>query len=119
MTVPEVLCKTVAMQNNSQRPCSLCPIPQLRLVGVRKSYIYLYYFPDTLSSGPHYKSLFGGPPGCTLLPIHTFGVVPEYSHALKKGAHTHHPLLPYRSSPDSHELLPSCHQTVTYGGHFP
>ena len=25
------------------------------------------YLLDTLSSGPHYKSLFGSPPGCTLL----------------------------------------------------
>ena len=44
MTVPEVICKTVAMQNNdSQWPCSMCPIPRLRLVGVRTSYIFLIF----------------------------------------------------------------------------
>ena len=58
MTMLEAICKTVAMENNSQCPCSLCPIPHLRLVGVMTSHIYLL---DTLSSGPHYKSLFGGP----------------------------------------------------------
>ena len=40
MTTPEVICKTVAMQNSSQWPCSTCPIPQLRLMGLRTSYIY-------------------------------------------------------------------------------
>ena len=34
MTVLVVICKTVDMQNNSQWPCSMCPIPQFRLVGV-------------------------------------------------------------------------------------
>ena len=60
MTILEVICKTVAMQNSSQWPCSTHPIPQLRLVGVRASYIFKYFL-DTLSSGPHYKSFFGGP----------------------------------------------------------
>ena len=40
MTMPEVSCTAVAIQNSSQWPCSTCPIPQLRLVGVRTSYIY-------------------------------------------------------------------------------
>ena len=42
MTVLEVICKTVAMQNNSQWPCSMCPIPQFRLVGggLRMSHIF-------------------------------------------------------------------------------
>ena len=40
MTMPEVSCKAVAIKNSSQWPCSMCPIPQLRLVGVRTSYIY-------------------------------------------------------------------------------
>ena len=63
MTILEVICKTVAIENKSQWPCSMLPIPQLRLVGVRTSYIYFFqYFLDTLSTGPHYKSLFGGPP---------------------------------------------------------
>ena len=38
--------------------------PQIRLVGVRTSYIYISW---TVSSGPHYKSLFGPRLGCTLL----------------------------------------------------
>ena len=37
---PEVSCKTVAMQNSSQWPCSTCPIPQLRPAGVRTSHIF-------------------------------------------------------------------------------
>ena len=40
MTVLEVICKTVAMQNNSRWPGSMCPIPQFRLVGVRTSHIF-------------------------------------------------------------------------------
>ena len=38
----------------------MCPIPQLRLVGVRTSYIYFSNISWTPSSGPHYKSLFWG-----------------------------------------------------------
>ena len=38
--MPEVSCKAVAIQNSSEWPCSMCPIPQLRLVGVRTSYIF-------------------------------------------------------------------------------
>ena len=70
--MPEVSCKTVVMQNYSQWPCSMCPILHFRLVGVRTSYIHthiythiyvciIHIFLDTLSSGPHYKALFGGP----------------------------------------------------------
>ena len=40
MTMPEVSCKAVAVQNSSEWPCSMCPFPQRRLVGVRTSYIY-------------------------------------------------------------------------------
>ena len=40
MTILEVSYKTVAMQNSSQWPCSMCPIPQFRLVGVGTSSIY-------------------------------------------------------------------------------
>ena len=60
MTMPELSCKTVAMQNSSQLPCSMCPIPKFRLVAVRTSYIYIF-ISWTLSSGPHYKPLFGSP----------------------------------------------------------
>ena len=56
MAILEVICKTAAIQNNSQWPCSMCPIPQLRLVGVRTSYIYIFFLLDTLSSGAHYTS---------------------------------------------------------------
>ena len=40
MTMAEVCCKAVAMQNSSQWPCSMCPFTQLKLVGVRTSHIY-------------------------------------------------------------------------------
>ena len=40
----EVICKIVAIQNNSQWPCFMHPILQLRLVGVRTSYIYIYIY---------------------------------------------------------------------------
>ena len=65
--MPVVSCKIVAMQNSSGWPCSMCPIPQFRVAGVRTSHIFFWYFLDTLSSGPRYKSLFGSPFGCTLL----------------------------------------------------
>ena len=45
MTMPEVSHKAVAVQNSSQWPCSMCPFPQLRLVGVRTSYIFFLIFP--------------------------------------------------------------------------
>ena len=61
MAMPRVICKTVAMQNNSQWPCSMYPIPQFILVGVRTSYIF-YISLDSLSSVPHCKFLFGGGP---------------------------------------------------------
>ena len=71
MTKREVSCEAVAIQNNSQWPCSRRPNPQLRLVGVRTSFIYFFYFLNTLSSPPHYKSFFTRPPaptiGCILL----------------------------------------------------
>ena len=61
MTVPAVSCKAAATQNSSEWPCSMCPIlPWLRLVGGEDILsIFFYYFLDTLSSGPHYKSLLG------------------------------------------------------------
>ena len=43
MTILEVICKTVAIQNNSQWPCSMHPIPQLRLVGGEDN-LYTYFF---------------------------------------------------------------------------
>ena len=47
MTMPEVSCTAVAMQNSSEWPCSMCPIPQLRLVGVRTSDTYFsLIFPE-------------------------------------------------------------------------
>ena len=46
MTMPEVSCKVV-VQNSSEWPCFLCPIPPLRLAGVRTSYIYFsLIFPE-------------------------------------------------------------------------
>ena len=43
MAILEVSCKTVAIQNNSQWLCSKRPIPQLKLVGVRTSYTYIFF----------------------------------------------------------------------------
>ena len=40
MTILEVSCTAVGVQNSSEWPCSMCPLPQLRLVGVRTSYTY-------------------------------------------------------------------------------
>ena len=84
MTILEVICKTVAIQNNSQWPCSMRPIPQLRLVGVRTSYIYFFFsnISWTPSSGPHYKSLFGDPLGCTLLHPFQFMHMQIWDHRL-------------------------------------
>ena len=42
MTILEVTYKTVAVQNSSEWPCSMCPFPQLRLVGVRTFYICIF-----------------------------------------------------------------------------
>ena len=39
----EVICENVVIQNNSQWPSSTHPIPKLRLVGVRTSYICIYF----------------------------------------------------------------------------
>ena len=38
--MPEVSCTAAAIQNSSEWPCSMCPFLQLRLMGVRASYIY-------------------------------------------------------------------------------
>ena len=66
MTMPEVSCKAVAMQNSSQWPCSMCRIPPVQTCE-GEDILYIYFL-DTLSSGPYYKSLFAPPPlGCTLL----------------------------------------------------
>ena len=43
MTMPEVSCKAVAMQNSSPWPYSMCPFPQLRLVG-GEDILYIYFF---------------------------------------------------------------------------
>ena len=69
MTLPEVSCKAVAIQNSSQWPCSMCPIPQVRLVEVRTSYInYFLIFPGHLEFWTLLQIPIWGPPlGCTLL----------------------------------------------------
>ena len=46
--MPEVSCTAIAIQNSSEWLCSMCPFPQLRLVGVRTSYIYFLIFPGHL-----------------------------------------------------------------------
>ena len=60
--MPEVSCKAVAVQNSSQWPCSLCPIPQLRLVGVRASYIYFSNISWTTSVLDPITNPYLGPP---------------------------------------------------------
>ena len=79
MPMPGVSCKTVAMQNSSQWSCSMCPIPQFRLVGVRTSCIFLVF------SRPHYKSLSRGPPGCTLLQPPLSDIHPLCNHMKDNG----------------------------------
>ena len=56
---------TVAMQNNSPWPCSMCPIPQFRLVGVGISYIFV--FPGHPKFWMPFQILHfeGAGPGCT------------------------------------------------------
>ena len=60
MTVLEVICKTVTMQNNSQWPCSMCPIPQFRLMGVRTSHIFNISWTSWVLD-PITNPSFGGP----------------------------------------------------------
>ena len=69
MTILEVICKTIAIQNNSQGPCSMRPIPQLRLVGVRTSYVYFFLiFPgDPEFWTPLQIPIWAPLLGCTLL----------------------------------------------------
>ena len=64
-----VSCKAVAMQNSSEWPCSMRPFPQLRLVGVRTSYIYFFLiFPGHLELWTPLQIPIWGPSlGCTLL----------------------------------------------------
>ena len=63
MTVPEVSCTAVAAQNSSEWPCSMCPFPQLRLVGVRTSYIcILLIFPGHLEFWTPLQIPIWGPP---------------------------------------------------------
>ena len=69
--MPEVSCKAVAIQNSSEWPCSMCPIPQLRLVGVRTSYIFfsnISWIPQALD--PIKNPYLGPPLGCALLQGH-------------------------------------------------
>ena len=67
MTMPEVNCTAVAVQNSSEWLCSMCPFPQLRLVGVRASYIFFPIFPGHLEFWtPLHIPVWGPPLGCTL-----------------------------------------------------
>ena len=66
MTIPEVICKALAMQNNSQWPRPMCPIPQLRL-GVRTSYVFI--FPGNPEFWTPFQSPLWGAPGCTSLQL--------------------------------------------------
>ena len=61
MTTTEVSYKTVAMQNNSQWPCSMCPSPQFRLVVVRTFYIFLIFPEHHEFWTPLQISIWGSP----------------------------------------------------------
>ena len=69
MTMPEVICTAVAIQNSSEWPCSKCPFPQLRLVGVKTSYVFFFLiFPGHLEFWTPLQIPIWGPPlDCTLL----------------------------------------------------
>ena len=67
MTVLGVICKTVGMQNNSMALLHVCHPPVQACGG--EDTLYFYYFLGSLSSGCHYKSLWGGA-DCTLLQGH-------------------------------------------------
>ena len=67
MTVLEVIFKTVAMQNHSMALLHVSHPPAQICGGEAILYIYFSNISWTLSSEPHYKSLFGAPFGCTLL----------------------------------------------------
>ena len=70
MITPEVSYTAVAIQNSSEWPCSMCPFLQLRLVGVRTSYIYIFFlliFPGHLEFWTPLQIPSWGPPlVCTL-----------------------------------------------------
>ena len=76
MTMPEVICKTVAMQNNSQWPCSMCPIPLFTLVGGagRASCIFNIFWTAWVLD-PIANPYFGNPPASRLHPITRAGSV--------------------------------------------
>ena len=62
------LAAKLAMQNNSQWPCSMCPIPQFRPARVRTSHIF-----NNFGHPEFWTPLqipFWGTAGCTLLQIH-------------------------------------------------
>ena len=58
-----------AIQNNVQWPCSMCPIPQFRPVGVRTSHIFKI-FPGQPEFWAPLQIPIWDPPGCTLLHCH-------------------------------------------------
>ena len=94
--MPEVICKTVAVQKNSQWPCSMCPIPQFRRVGVRTSHIFPAFV------GCHSKSEQAWP--CGMDPVisklshrhcNQGELPPSYIHG---GTHSHIPGLKHSHS---------------------
>ena len=86
MTVPEVSCKTVAMQNSLQWPCSMYPIPHPRLVRVRISYIFFLIFPEHPEFWAPLQIPIWGPPGCTLYQENTSSRIFLQSSKDEKGA---------------------------------
>ena len=60
MTMPGIGCKAVATQTALNGPVPCVPSPLAQACGGEDIlYTFSQYFLDTLSSGPHYKSLLG------------------------------------------------------------
>ena len=81
MTMTEVSCKAVAMQNSSEWPCSISPILQLRFVGVRTFSLYFFFliFPGHPEFWTPLQIPIWGPPlGCALLQYHSFIIYPSH-----------------------------------------
>ena len=80
--MPEVSCEAIATQNSSEWPCSMRPFPQLRMVGVRISYIFFpLIFPEHLELWTPLQIPSWGPPlGCTLLQSLLSDLQPLYNH---------------------------------------
>ena len=98
MTMPEVTFKTVAIQNSSPWPCSMCPFPQLRLWGWGHPIYIFLIFPGCLEFWtPLQIPIWGSPLGCTLLQSHGAGHLKNWNSCLVQ---TQRPFFRLRWSPE-------------------